>query len=120
MRTAVLDLLISENKALAIKDFDQQLTDYDRVTLYRTLKTFEDQGIIHSIVDGNRQTSYALCSHHCTEHHHHDEHIHFHCTKCEKTICLDDTAAPVITTPAGFQVNQVQLLVEGVCDTCNR
>ena len=120
MREAVLDLFIKENKALAIKDFDEELADYDRVTLYRTLKTFEEQGIIHSIAEANRQTSYALCSHQCSEHHHQDEHVHFHCTRCQKTICLDETAAPIIHTPVGFRVDQVQLLVEGVCDICNQ
>ena len=33
----------------------------DRITIYRTLKTFEEKGIVHGIEEGTTEVKYALC-----------------------------------------------------------
>ena len=49
-RKRILDIFLSANNALAHQDIEQQCSDqYDRVTIYRTLQTFLDKGIIHNI-----------------------------------------------------------------------
>jgi Fur family transcriptional regulator, ferric uptake regulator len=60
---------------------------------------------------------YALCKD-CEEGHHHDDHVHFVCTNCNKTICLDDIVSPNIELPAGYEAENVQVVINGVCKDC--
>ena len=90
----------------------------DRITLYRTLRTFEEVGIIHQAVDISGKMKFALCSDDCTTDHHEDSHAHFHCKKCEKTVCLDDIKIPSIQLPANYQLQDKQLVLSGICDEC--
>ncbi|WP_236980855.1 Fur family transcriptional regulator [Membranihabitans maritimus] len=108
----------NEGKALSSKDIEGLLHDPDRVTLYRTLKTFEEVGLIHQTVDTSGNSKFALCGSHCTEHKHHDHHAHFHCTNCDKTLCIEEinTSRPVL--PEGFEVHQMHLILEGTCSDC--
>ena len=62
---------------------------FDRVTLYRTIKQFEEKGLIHEVIDTKGQAKYALCVTECTTHEHHDDHLHFHCSQCDRTIGVD-------------------------------
>ncbi|MBK8056146.1 MAG: transcriptional repressor [Saprospiraceae bacterium] len=119
-RAEVLQIFTNAGKALSSHDIESQLSDADRITLYRTLKSFEEKGIIHKAIDGTITQKYALCDAHCDEDHHHDEHVHFHCEKCENTFCLDQVVVPNIELPSGFKVKHTNMVVNGVCkDCCN-
>jgi Fur family ferric uptake transcriptional regulator len=92
---------------------------FDRVTVYRTLQTFVEKGIIHSIPTADNSIRYALCKDNCEEGHHHDHHIHFVCTICKNTYCLDDIVTPDIKLPAGYSSSHIEVLAEGVCVNCS-
>ena len=117
-RSEVLQIFANAGKALSSHDVEKQLSDADRITLYRTLKSFEEKGIIHKAIDGTITQKYALCDAHCDEDHHHDEHVHFHCEKCENTFCIDQVVVPQIDLPSGFKVKQTNMVVSGVCKDC--
>ncbi|HOY16393.1 MAG TPA: transcriptional repressor [Haliscomenobacter sp.] len=119
MRTKVLDLFLARAEALSQNDLEQQLGKVDRITLYRTLRTFEEQGLIHKAMDGTDKQKYALCQHDCGQGAHHDHHAHFHCDTCGKTICVEDIAAPKIAPPPGFSVSETHLVIRGQCDQCH-
>ncbi|MEL7421784.1 MAG: transcriptional repressor [Bacteroidota bacterium] len=120
MRVEVLSVLINANgTAIAHPELERMLPDADRITLYRTLKTFEEKGLVHQVVDTSNATKYALCRDHCTEHQHHDDHAHFHCQDCGKTVCLDNITTNTFQVPAGFTVSQTHLVLEGTCDSCS-
>lgn len=118
MRVKVLDLFMARAEALSQNDLEQELGKVDRITLYRTLRTFEEQGLIHKAMDGTDKQKYALCQHDCAQGTHHDHHAHFHCDTCGKTICVEEIAAPVITPPVGFAVSETHLVIRGRCDVC--
>ena len=118
MRVKVLDLFLSRAQALSQNDLEQELGKVDRITLYRTLRTFEEQGLIHKAMDGTDKQKYALCQHDCAQGTHHDHHAHFHCDTCGNTICVEEIAAPVITPPVGFAVSETHLVIRGRCDVC--
>ena len=61
MRLLVLDFISRNPSAISLKDLEGGLESTDRVTLFRTLKTFEEHKIIHSIDDGSCSLKYALC-----------------------------------------------------------
>ncbi len=117
-RTEVLSLFANAGKALSSQELEARLYDADRITLYRTIKSFEEKGIIHKAIDGTLTQKYALCEAECNEHHHHDEHVHFHCDKCENTFCLDHIYVPHVQLPSGFTVKKTNMVVSGVCEKC--
>ena len=118
-RRKILTLFLNSDDALTHGDIEKEVGEkYDRVTIYRTLQTFEEKGIIHSIPTADNAILYALCKE-CEEGHHHDDHVHFICTACEKTICLDDVVSPKIDLPEGYVPENVQVVIEGVCKDCS-
>ena len=119
-RMDVLNFFSSTGHALSHADIEQSLQGYDRVTIYRTLTTFEEKGIIHKVLDDSGSAKYALCADGCHEHDHADNHIHFKCSICDVTQCIDDLAIPAIQLPQGFKAEEMNLLVLGVCNACNK
>ena len=90
----------------------------DRITLYRTLRTFEQQGVIHRVIDATDIIRYAACATGCTEHAHHDNHVHFKCTACQHTYCLNQVSIPPVVLPGRFQAERSDYLMSGVCSQC--
>ncbi len=118
-RRKILNLFLTSPGALAHADIEKE-TDaaFDRVTVYRTLQTFVDKGIIHHIPTTDNSILYALCKDNCEAGHHHDNHVHFICEQCNKTICLDDVIVPTVKLPKGFSPNHAEMVVTGICDDC--
>lgn len=118
-RVEVLETFRKHHFALSHSDLESELAGhFDRVTLYRTLKTFLEKGIIHKVLDDEGTPKYALCSHQCNEQVHHHNHVHFKCNTCGHTQCLDDVIIPSVSLPKGFQAKEFNLLIQGSCDTC--
>lgn len=118
MRLLVLEFLQQQNAATSLTDIENGLTHSDRITIYRTLKTFQEKGLVHCIEDGTAAPKYALCAENCDDHHHHDLHVHFYCNQCNKTYCLPDSKIPEIQLPRKFQTQELNLIVKGICDQC--
>ncbi len=118
-RKKILEIFLSASTALAHQDIEKLAEQYDRVTIYRTLQTFLDRGIIHTIPTTDNTIKYALCSDDCiTSGHHHDNHVHFLCDQCGRTLCLDDVSIPAITLPKGYSMKEINMVVNGICKTC--
>ena len=118
MRLLVLDLLQQQNSAISLSDIEKNLEPADRTTIYRTLKTFEEKGLTHTIDDGTGTPKYALCVEECDDHEHHDLHVHFYCNTCKETFCLPDSKIPDIELPGGFSPSEMNLIVKGICNKC--
>ena len=118
MRLLVLQYFTEQNKAVSLKDLENELDYADKSTLFRTLKTFVENKIIHSIEDGSGLTKYALCLETCNCEIQ-DLHYHFHCEKCENTFCLTTLNIPTIELPANFKMNQANMVIKGICANCN-
>ncbi len=117
-RERVLDVFMRHDRALSQSDLEDILEESDRITLYRTLKTFEEKGLIHKAIDGSDKLKYALCSGHCDVHAHHDHHAHFHCETCGRTFCVEEVKAPELQAPRGFVVENTCLIINGRCASC--
>lgn len=118
MRLLVLDYLVKQPSAVSLSDIENAFMQSDRVTLYRTLKTFEESALIHSIVDGSGATTYALCEEGCECNYPNDLHLHFYCEKCKKTFCLPTVKMPPLSMPEKFTLSHVSLVGRGICDQC--
>jgi len=111
-RKKILELFLSSPGALAHADIEKGTSEeFDRVTVYRTLQTFVDKGIIHNIPTTDNSVLYALCKQDCEAGHHHDNHVHFICNECNKTTCLDDVTIPEVKLPKGFKPNHAEMVI---------
>ncbi|PWS29175.1 Fur family transcriptional regulator [Pedobacter yonginense] len=118
-RLQVLEILSNRNSATSQPYLENVVgKDIDRVTLYRILKAFEEKGIIHKVIDNQGTANYAICSDGCSANRHEDGHVHFNCSKCLRVYCLDEVKIPTLKLPKDFKVEQVNLIVSGICSRC--
>ncbi|MBF9252224.1 transcriptional repressor [Pontibacter sp. 172403-2] len=117
MRLLVLETLTRQLTAISLKDIEATFEQADRITLYRTLKTFEEKGLVHRVIDGTGLTKYALCEEGCVCAPQ-DLHVHFYCNACKETYCLPKLKVPDVQLPSRFQLEEVSLVVKGICDRC--
>lgn len=118
-RKKILEMFMRSDGALAHADIEHHNgTEFDRVTIYRTLQTFVEKGIIHTIPTSDNSVRYALCKDECTTGHHHDDHVHFMCDDCGTTYCLDHVTVPQLSLPQGFRATQTDVVISGKCEKC--
>jgi Fur family transcriptional regulator, ferric uptake regulator len=120
VRKEVLSLFLKHNYALSHADIEELLSDVDKVTLYRTLHIFEENGIIHVAQSNTEAKKYAICQEQCDAHNHDHNHIHFFCKNCEKTYCIPQNLEKHNKLPAGYKSEEIIVLVKGYCDECNK
>jgi Fur family transcriptional regulator, ferric uptake regulator len=119
-RKRILELFQDSSTALAHHDIEKLTGErFDRVTVYRTLQTFIEKGIIHTIPTTDNGIRYALCKEACEEGHHHDDHVHFVCDSCGATTCLENVHIPDVRLPRGYKMRQVDMVVSGLCKDCS-
>ena len=116
-RLSVLNIILKAENAVALEQIETGLGNFDRITLYRTIKSFKEKGIIHEIVLPDSTKKLALCSDGCDGHDHQHEHIHFHCENCKEVYCIDIPKFPEIEL-SGFSVSQVEIQAKGRCSNC--
>jgi Fur family ferric uptake transcriptional regulator len=118
-RQEILHLFLLRNYALSHGDIEKEIeNNLDRVTVYRTLKTFLDRGLIHKVLDDEGSLKYALCKEACTTAGHHHDHVHFKCVQCGQTNCLN-VEVPNVRLPKGYRATEANLLIQGVCERCS-
>lgn len=120
MRMLVYRFIESKTTAVSLSVVENNFEKSDRTTLYRTLKTFEEKGVVHQIDDGTGIPKYALCNHENKPEKHRDLHLHFHCNSCRETVCLTNHQIPQISLPKKFIPEDINMLVKGVCDKCSQ
>ena len=118
MRHLVVEALIKHNKAISLPELEQKFEKADKATLYRTLKTFVEKRLIHTIDDGSGSVKYALCEDTCTCRPE-QLHVHFLCRNCGETYCFKDMPVPQLSLPEGFKFENANFVIKGTCSTCN-
>ena len=116
-RVEILRALINSDSAMSEQELRQKMThDYDRTTVYRTLRSFLSEGIIHSVAIEGNDVRYAITrSSECNAT---DVHVHFHCNQCTGVFCLnaDIFSKPVL--PENFTAKNYDLIINGICEKC--
>ncbi len=120
MRLLVLEYLLDRETAVSLTELYKDFEKSDRITLYRTLKVFEENGMVHCIEDGTGVPKYALCEEGCECEIGKDLHVHFHCSKCDETVCLTNHKIPKISLPEGYIAENSDLVFTGICKKCSK
>tara|TARA_B100001540_G_scaffold59141_1_gene53165 strand:- start:4653 stop:5090 length:438 start_codon:yes stop_codon:yes gene_type:complete len=90
----------------------------DKVTVYRSLESFEIRGLIHKVPDSKNLKRYSLCvEQECSIDSHNHNHGHFICHTCNQTFCMQDVNLPRIKSK-GFYIQELKLIAEGYCQDC--
>ncbi|MDR5591877.1 MULTISPECIES: transcriptional repressor [unclassified Christiangramia] len=119
MRILIYKYMAEKEVAVGLTDIENAFAKADRTTLYRTLKTFEEKGIVHQIDDGSNISKYALCEPGCNCELEQDLHLHFHCNNCDETVCLTEQKIPHINLPDGYIAEDANLVIKGICEKCS-
>ena len=115
-RILILRTLLRAGRPLSMTEIETDLESVDKSIISRTLSAFREARLLHVLADGEG-TRYEVC--HCAaEEEDTDRHVHFHCTRCGRTFCLEDLPVPAVTMPAGYRADHVNFIVEGVCPNC--
>lgn len=119
-RTDILHIFLEQGVALSEPELEKAMQGRcDRVTIYRTLSTFVEKGIVHKVLDDTGAMKYALCAPGCHEtHDHRHDHVHFKCEECGKTSCVDEVPIPPVHLPQGYALKGVNMLLQGTCPDC--
>lgn len=119
IRVEMLKIFMSHDFALSAQDIITKMTrQHDRVTIYRALNSFEEQGILHRASEDSQGVKYALCGQGCPDELHTDKHAHFICEACHQTYCLQSVAIPEVEVPGTFSVSQFNYTLSGTCEGC--
>jgi Fur family transcriptional regulator, ferric uptake regulator len=114
-RLIVLEIFLQHKEALTYQDFlTHPLVQFDRITIFRTLKLFGDKKIIHRIPGSDGINRYLLQEG--------SENIHsnFMCSVCKKNIPLKTFVAPKVKLPKGFRQQIIEIIIGGLCNHCKR
>lgn len=116
-RLLIAATLANAASPLSMKEIEQQIQSIDKSSISRTLNLFYAHHLVHALDDGTGSVKYELCH---AKHADNDEdaHVHFFCEQCHRTFCLRETPLPTLTLPADYLVQQVQLIVKGICPAC--
>ncbi len=117
-RRGVLSLLLVTDETCTSSTFESTL-QADRITIYRTLRTLEEVGLVHRIQDTTGVDKYALCGDSCSTAGHHHTHAHFYCSSCDTTSCLTEVEVDTRVLPKGYQISESHLTYKGTCPSCN-
>ncbi len=114
-RKFIISELLNNSSALSEHEIKQALPDlFDRVTFYRSLKTLEENNIIHRVVLHDSTVKYALNNEVLPK----GEHAHFHCLKCDDVVCVETQVNVAVNLKKGFIIDTAQVLLEGICPDC--
>lgn len=118
VRSMLLKLFDRVPGPVSAQRIESELDTVDRSTISRSLTLFVQKGLLHVIDDGSSTPKYEVCP----SHHHHnpnDGHMHFHCRKCGRTICLEGNPLPDVNLPEGFEPDGINCIITGLCPRCS-
>lgn len=117
LRVALLKIISNLGRAVSYREIQNSLIKFDRITLYRTLNSFIERGILHKIILEDNKNFYALCNLECTTDKHQHQHIHFQCNQCKEVSCLE-SKEPIELGISNHLVNEIAIMASGLCQDC--
>lgn len=115
-RLAVLAAIDALRVPVSHADLAAAVDGLDEITLYRTLHTLGEAGLVHRVFGTDGVWRYCAqpqdrpgCP---------GNHPHFLCTQCRKMACLTDQALPRVRVPEGAEVTGRHFVVTGRCVPC--
>lgn len=118
LRLAILEVLNQAEAPLTAEETAKRLKriDFDRASLFRSLKTFSESGLINSVDLGEGFQRYEM---NCKLHHHHH---HIICTSCKEIevvpFCIPDEFKNYLSRK-GYKEVTHRMDFSGLCKRCH-
>jgi Fur family ferric uptake transcriptional regulator len=119
-RVVVLEILESAGGHMTAEEVAREVEErrlaLNRSTVYRTLETLAEVGVVKATRMG-RAIHYELS-------HDGDDHHHLRCVDCKVMVHLDAAEVDGLlgrrASKSGFQVTDIQVMVNGLCSVCRK
>lgn len=115
VRILVWKEIIHHTETFTLVDMQEWMPQLDRSSIFRALRLFTEHHLLHEIDDGSGQQKYCVCR---CENEKHLNHIHFTCLHCGHTYCLIQYKIPLVEMPEGFEMEDAEYVVKGICPNC--
>jgi Fur family transcriptional regulator, peroxide stress response regulator len=94
------------------KNISDDIPTLSKTTVYNTLKTFQESGIVQAITIEDNEVKYDATI---------DKHAHFKCSRCGELFDLPiDTKVLHIKSVGGHLIKESQLYFKGICKSCQK
>ncbi len=117
-RILLVQALDALHAPVSQKQLEMHLMSVDKSVISRTLALMLQHSLVHAIPGPAGTELYELCRANPNDTTHNDEHAHFHCRRCGRTLCLHEVEAPRATLPQGFTAEHTHFVITGLCDRC--
>lgn len=117
-RVLVMKAITKYNDTFTLRDIEDKIDTLDKSSVFRVLRLFSENHIVHEIDDGTGSVKYELCRSK-REDKCNDSHVHFYCKNCHRTLCMHNIPTPDINLPYGFISSNINYVIKGVCASCN-
>jgi Fe2+ or Zn2+ uptake regulation protein len=92
------------------KDISGDIPTLSKTTVYNTLKTFQDYGLVHGVTIEDNEVRYDAIL---------EKHAHFKCSKCGQLYDIEmDTKVLHLKSVSGHVVKESHLYFKGICKSC--
>lgn len=118
VRLLIFKAMVDYPQAFSLSDLELVLETIDKSTISRTITMFHDHLVIHSIDDGSGSMKYSVCNDNC-QCTLNELHVHFNCTRCQKTYCLESISIPPVQLPEKFLLENINFVMKGLCNQCS-
>ena len=117
-KQAILDLFATCSSAYNQDAIEKELNGkMDRATIYRILKRFCEDGILHKVLGDDGVAYYAKCKS-CEHENHQHNHFHFQCEECNELTCLKEEVN--LNLPEGYKMKNYNCVITGICPKCKK
>jgi Fur family transcriptional regulator, ferric uptake regulator len=124
-RKIILQFLLDHHGPFTVEEMAQQMhkENFDLATLYRSMSTFEEVGLVEKRLFGDGLVRWEYRSHGACEHHHHGHHHHLMCQICKNIITLDICLPQdlfQVVEKYDFKDLKHHLEFSGICPQCQK
>lgn len=116
LRKEVLALLL-ENEVSSLDDIKKNIKEFDRVTLYRTIKVLIKFKIIKELSFENKKF-FSLNRNINKSSDSFEQSVYFYCIYCNNLTFLNNKIISFDITP-DYEVHQSESIISGKCNLCN-
>jgi Fur family transcriptional regulator, peroxide stress response regulator len=94
------------------KNISGDIPTLSKTTVYNTLKTFQESGIVQAITIEDNEVKYDVTT---------EKHAHFKCNRCSQLFDLPvDTKVLHLKSIGGHLIKESQLYFKGICKSCQK
>ena len=114
-RMKLLSILAESGFAMTEKEIENKMKGIcNKTTIYRNLTSLVEKKIVHRILS-DEAVRYKLLQNNNDKF---PGHAHFQCRNCSTTYCMEEIPVQKYKLPEGFQMQENQLLILGICKNC--